>query len=247
MKRILHSFVRPVLRRLGLDLIKYSFFPRDFDALSIRICESVKNYTMTSAERINALVEAVKYIIKSNIDGAFVECGVWKGGSVMAIALMLREMKQEREIYLYDTFSGMCAPLPVDGGEAQRLFLKTKTSQDSSNWLQSPIEEVERNVFATGYPKDRFHFIKGKVEDTLPEQMPQRIALLRLDTDFYESTKHALFHLFPLVSPKGVVIIDDYGLWPGAKKAVDEYISQNRISILLNRIDSQGRIAIKNP
>jgi len=202
---------------------------------------------MTSAERINALIEATKYLVKEKIDGDFVECGVWKGGSVMAMALTLKEMGEVREIYLYDTFSGMSAPSDVDGEAAMEMFSKTRTSEDSSQWLLSPIEEVEKNILETGYPKEKCHFIKGKVEDTIPMIIPQKIALLRLDTDFYESTKHELVHLFPRLSPKGVLIIDDYGCWQGARKAVDEYIIDNKLCIFLNRVDSQGRIAIKMP
>jgi O-methyltransferase len=249
MRRIFSAFIRPILRKLGVDLVRYqdSSSPLDLDGLNIRIYNSVKNYTITSAERINALIEATKYIIREKIDGSFVECGVWKGGSVMVMALTLKEMGEVREIYLYDTFSGMSAPSDVDGEVAQEKFSKTRTSGNSSNWLLSPIEEVEKNIFATGYPKEKCHFIKGRVEDTIPQKVPQKIALLRLDTDFYESTKHELVHLFPRLSPKGVIIIDDYGRWKGAKKAVDEYITENKLCILLNRIDSQGRIAIKMP
>ena len=90
-----------------------------------------------------------------------------------------------------------------------------------------------------------FNFIKGKVENTLPEYAPKQIALLRLDTDWYESTKHELIHLFPRLVSGGVLIIDDYGYWIGAKKAVDEYFSQTKTKILLNRIDQTGRIAVK--
>jgi O-methyltransferase len=85
------------------------------------------------------------------------------------------------------------------------------------------------------------------VEDTIPNNIPEKIAILRLDTDWYESTRHELVHLFPRLSPYGVLIIDDYGCWQGAKKAVDEYISENNLRIFLSRIDSTGRIAIKLP
>jgi len=252
MRRICYvfiSFVRVLLRKMGIDIVPYrdSTLPPDFDELNIRIYNSVKTYTMTSSERINALIEATKYIVKEKIDGAFVECGVWKGGSVMAMALTLKELGEVRELYLYDTFSGMSAPSDVDGDAAQEIFSKTCTSENSSKWNVSPIEEVEKNIFETGYPREKCHFIKGKVEDTLPTIIPQQIALLRLDTDFYDSTKHELTHLFPRVSPRGVIIIDDYGRWPGAKKAVDEYIAEKELCIFLNRIDSQGRIAIKLP
>jgi hypothetical protein len=189
-------------------------------------------------------------VVKNDLDGAFVECGVWKGGSSMAMALTLNKLGAEkRDIYLYDTFSGMSVPGDVDisirGEAARQTFSETRTSDGGSDWCLSPLEEVKQNLFSTGYEQEKFHFIKGKVEETIPESIPKEIALLRLDTDWYESTKHELIHLFPLLQPNGVLIIDDYGHWEGARKAVDEYISDNNIRILLNRIDYTGRIAVK--
>lgn len=252
--QIFRSMIRPLIQRAGFDIVRKqkadSVYPPDFRDLNIRICDIVKPYTMTSSERVNALIDAVQYVVRNKIDGAMVECGVWKGGSSMAIALTLKKMGVEnRDLYLYDTFSGMSAPSDIDvsigGADANEKFAKTKTSEDASDWCLSSLEQVKENVLSTGYAKERFYFIKGKVEDTIPKQIPNKIALLRLDTDWYESTKHELIHLFPLLEPNGVLIIDDYGHWEGAKKAVDEYISDNNIRILLNRIDYTARIAIK--
>jgi O-methyltransferase len=256
MRKLFKSMVRPIIRRAGFDIIRYrktgldSDYPLDFSSISIEICDIVKPYTMTSPERIDALINAVQYVVKNEIDGAMVECGVWKGGSSMAMALTLKKLGVEnRDLYLYDTFSGMTGPSDVDisirGATAHKTFSETKISEDASNWCLSPLEEVKENVFSTGYKKEKFHFIKGKVEETIPKNIPEKIALLRLDTDWYQSTKHELTHLFPLLKPNGVLIIDDYGYWEGARKAVDEYISDNNIQILLNRIDYTGRIAVK--
>ena len=114
---------------------------------------------------------------------------------------------------------------------------------DINDWCFSPLPEVKQNLASTGYPEDKLHFVQGKVEETIPENIPNQISSLRLDTDWYESTKHELTYLFPIVTPKGVLILDDYGSWNGAKKAVDEYFE--REPILLNRIDNSGRIGIK--
>ena len=145
----------------------------------------------------------------------------------------------------------MSVPADIDisykGVRARKTFAEKRISADSSDWCLSPIEEVRKNVYSTGYPNDRFHFIEGKVEDTIPKNSPEEIAILRLDTDWYESTKHELKHLFPRVSPRGVIIIDDYGYWQGARKAVDEYISENNLCLFLHRIDYTGRLAIKMP
>lgn len=252
MKKIFTSIIRPMIQRVGFDIIRYneSVYPPDFSNTNIKIYESVKPYTMTSPERVNALINAVCYVVNNEIDGDIVECGVWKGGSSMAMALTLKNLGYKNiDLYLYDTFSGMTAPTDADisfkGVKAHEKFSRTETSEDASNWCLSPLDEVKKNLFSTGYPKEKIHFIKGMVETTIPETIPKKIALLRLDTDWYESTKHEMNHLFPLLEPNGVLIIDDYGHWEGARKAIDEYLLENNIRILLNRIDYTGRIAVK--
>jgi hypothetical protein len=105
---------------------------------------------------------------------------------------------------------------------------------------------VKQNLLSTGYPAERLHFIKGKVEDTIPGTCPDRIALLRLDTDFYESTYHEFVHLYPSLVDQGVLILDDYGTWQGAKEATEQYFKEKGINLLLNKIDKPGRIAIKS-
>ena len=222
----------------------------DFSDQDVQIINSVKPYTMTSDERIFSLIESVRYVVKNEIPGDIVECGVWRGGSMMASAKTLLELKnQEKQLYLFDTFEGMTKPEKIDVSKsnlvASEEFNQTKVDSDSSTWCRATIDDVKSNLFSVGYDKSKIHFIKGKVEDTLPRDEPKSISILRLDTDCYKSTKHELTHLFPKISKGGVLIIDDYGFWQGAKKAVDEYISENNIQILLNRIDNTGRIAIK--
>jgi len=246
-------FFRPLLRTIGLDIVHYNKenkWPYDFVQEDIELFKSVQNYTMTSPERIYALKNAVRYLVNNNILGAMVECGVWKGGSTMVIAKTLLKLKcVEREIYLYDTFEGMPAPTSADISytdiPAQQEFVEKKYDENSSDWCYASLDEVKNNIYNTKYPKDKIHLVKGKVENTIPKYLPNQIALLRLDTDWYESTKHELENLFPRLVTGGVIIIDDYGYWKGAKKAVDEYIEKNQISLLLNRIDHTGRIAIK--
>ena len=254
MMKISSSIVRPLLRKFGYDLVRYN--KRNSSAICtysehcIKTYDRVKPFTMTSLERINAAIDAIQYVEHNNISGAIVECGVWKGGSSMAMALTLRELGSEgRDLYLYDTFAGMSAPTDADvsirGANAHEKFSLTQTSDDSSDWCLSSLDEVRENVLSTGYPTRKFHFVEGKVEDTVPATIPDEIAVLRLDTDWYESTKHELIHLFPRLRKGGVLIIDDYGHWEGARRAVDEYIADNNIRILLNRTDYTGRMAIK--
>lgn len=215
------------------------------------IIRAVSHYTMTSSERVNALLTAVDYVVENNIDGDYVECGVWRGGSTMAAALRFMERANtNRRLYLYDTFEGMPAPSKYDfskrSGHAQNKFDKTKLSENSSNWCYTALDDVKRNISLTSYPPKKVIYVKGKVEETIPAQMPEKIAILRLDTDWYASTKHEMENLFPLLVKGGVLIIDDYGHWEGCRKAVNEYFSDNKIKPpLLARVDYTGRIGIK--
>lgn len=261
MNRILRTLIGPLRKRLSFPAppapakpTPAGEFPPDFDESTKTICRTVRPYTMTSPERINALVGAVRYVAKHRIAGAIVECGVWRGGSMMAVALALRELGDEtRDLYLYDTYAGMPPPddvdRAIDGLRAKERFQQAQTSADPAHWSRcySSLEEVRRNVLGTGYPQDKFHFIAGKVEETIPDQIPAEIALLRLDTDWYESTRHEMIHLYPRLRPGGVLIIDDYGHWQGARKAIDEYVAERKLKLLLHRVDYTGRIAVKLP
>ena len=225
--------------------------PTDFEEFHRSVYSKVKPYTMTSAERIFGLIEAIKYLSRNKIEGDIVECGVWKGGSMLATAITLVNEKDDaRNLFMYDTYEGMSAPTDNDKtffGEPASKMLKAADPQKNpdSIWCYSSLEEVRGNMKLSGYKETLIHYVKGKVEDTIPKTLPGNIALLRLDTDWYESTKHELMHLFPLLVKGGVLIIDDYGFWKGARKAVDEYITENNVKILLNRMDDTGRIALK--
>ncbi|HAK44962.1 MAG TPA: macrocin O-methyltransferase [Spirochaeta sp.] len=216
------------------------------------IWEMVSPYTMTSVERGYSLYKAVDYIVANDIPGDLVECGVWKGGSCMLMALALKELgAAERRIHLYDTFEGMPEPGDNDyiAWNGRPVSEKWKSDQQGltsnfTDWAVS-LENVRENILRTGYPEKNLEFIAGPVEETLNLHTPERISLLRLDTDWYESTKAELEYLYPLLSAQGVLVIDDYGHFTGAKKAVDEYFETISPSILLNRIDYTGRIAIK--
>jgi hypothetical protein len=168
----------------------------------------------------------------------------------MIIAYTLLELGvNDRRIYLYDTYEGMAKPGEKDedlnGVKANDKWNKHKINDEKSRWVFASLENVKHNMGSTGYPKGNIICVKGMVEKTIPKIMPEKICLLRLDTDLYESTKHELNHLYPLLSSKGVVIIDDYGYWKGARAAVDEYIKENRLPVLMNRLDVTGRVWIK--
>lgn len=257
MKNYYHTQLRPRLKKftsaLGFKRTRERVgeMPPDFDEQMRRVVEAVTPYTMTSSERIAALIETVRYVVANRIEGDFVECGVWRGGSSMAVAMMLKELGDtSRELYLYDTYEGMSAPSEADvdvyGKSADKKFEERRLGEDSSEWCRSPIEEVTGNLAGTGYPPEKVHLIKGKVEDTIPATMPRGpLAILRLDTDWYESTVHEMLHLYPRLVEKGVMILDDYGHWEGVRRAVDEYFEEHGIRPLMNRIDYASRLVIK--
>jgi O-methyltransferase len=246
---MLKNIIRRLFRRTGFDIVRYQPNPepgklRDMTDRENEIVQSVKPYTLTGEERIAALLNAVGYVTEHNIPGDIVECGVWRGGSMMAVALaLLYRGDSSRHLYLYDTFEGMSEPTihdhSFDGVSAQ-----LQLEQDPS-WCLSPIEDVRANVLSTGYPEEKVHFIRGKVEETLPCFLPNCLSLLRLDTDWYESTKHELIHLFPLLDPRGLLIVDDYGHWQGARKAVDEYLTERKLNLYLHRVDYTCRVAVR--
>lgn len=208
-----------------------------------------KPYTMTSITRMYALYQAVQYVSATGIGGAVVECGVWRGGSAMLAALALQRLGDTgRELFLYDTYAGMTKPgdLDVDQSSAPALTTWRKLQRGTNNdWCYAPLGDVRRNMASTGYPSDKVRFVVGRVEDTVPDQAPSTIAVLRLDTDWYESTKHELVHLYPRLATNGVLIIDDYGYWQGARKAVDEYFSGLPKPVLMHRVDATGRMLTK--
>jgi hypothetical protein len=235
---------------MGFQVVRSrtSFSPEELD-----IVRKVREHTSSSAERITGLINAVKYLEANRLEGAFVECGVWRGGSVMAAMYSLLGLGDTtREFHLYDTYEGMSEPtdkdVMFDGQKASDILRATPKAEGSGNyWCVASLQDVQQSVLSTGYPKERIHLIKGKVEETLPAQAPAQIALLRLDTDWYESTKHELIHLYPRLCDHGVLIIDDYGHWRGAKQAVDEFFGAQPFRPLLNRLDYTGRLLIKPP
>lgn len=223
---------------------------RDLSDRDLAIIERVQPFTMLSPDRLYAFMQATQHVNHAGIPGAIVECGVWKGGAVMSSLLTMREMnRSERDFFLYDTFEGMPEPSAADkkcdGEKLATVFAERQVGQNSSTWCRGEFQEVHENVLGTGYDPTRIHFIKGKVEETIPGVLPDQIAVLRLDTDWYESTRHELEYLYPRLSPGGVLIIDDYGHWQGARQAVDEYFTAHSIPMLLHRTDYTGRIGIK--
>jgi hypothetical protein len=223
----------------------------DLEPEFLELYELCREQTMTSVERMYALYSATRYVLDNDLPGDFVECGVWRGGSVMVMALtLLRRGVTTKDLWLYDTFAGMTPPGADDvqtmsGRAAADILHEHARTIDDPFWGISPREVVERNLRGTGYPFERFRFVEGDVMTTLPASAPREIALLRLDTDWYESTRQELEQLYPRLVSGGVLLIDDYGYWRGAKKATDEYLATLRPRPLLHRIDYTGRMCVK--
>ena len=216
-------------------------YPQDFSDFSKQLCETVLPYTMTSKERLVTIESATRYLLNNDIQGAFVESGVGAGGSMMAVAYTLLDLGiRDRDIYLFDTYAGMAEPTAPDvsifGKSAKRKY-DSKLQDGVSMWNYFPLAEVEANMRRTGYPDNQIKLVEGLVQKTLPNNDIEAIALLRLDTNLYESTKVEMAELFPKLSLGGVLIIDDYNRWLGQRKAVDDYIEEHSVGILLTRVD----------
>jgi len=225
---------------------------KDADPRFHELYEECRPYTMTSIERLYALYKSVEYIVAANVPGDFVETGVWRGGSCMLIAKTLLALEAtSRRIFLFDTFAGHPRPdaekdIDIWGNRAVDEWQRTRTKEDDNHgqWAYASLEEVRANLALTGYPADALVFVKGMVEETL-QNVDATIALLRLDTDWYASTRAGLEHLYPRLVSGGVLILDDYGHYKGQQLAVDEYFAARKEPILLNRIDYSCRLGVK--
>lgn len=205
-----------------------------------------------SRERFVSLYQSVNYIYQNKIEGDFVECGVFRGGSSMMIAYCMNEFQKSninKKLWMYDTYEGMTEANKFDvnilGEKAIHVLNKTKKNNNNKDiWAYSTLETVKKNMQKTNIKEDQYCFVKGPVEKTLRTIRPKKISLLRLDTDFYSSTKAELENLYDLVEKNGIIIIDDYGHWEGCKKAVDDFFRLKK-NIFFQHIDYSAIIGIK--
>ncbi|HTI85272.1 MAG TPA: TylF/MycF/NovP-related O-methyltransferase [Alphaproteobacteria bacterium] len=215
----------------------------DFEPDFLPFYRAIRAYSGGSPERLYNLHQGIRYIVSAGIPGAFVECGVWKGGTMMMVASTLVALgATDRKLYLYDTYEGHPKPdekLDVD------LHGHRAVDDWFPQWMEVSEDAVRDNMARTGYPMENVVLVKGRVEDTLPQHAPDTVALLRLDVDWHSPCRHALEHLFPRLSPDGLLILDDYGHYQGFRTAVDEYLESARSPMLLNRIDYACRVGVK--
>jgi hypothetical protein len=221
--------------------------PNFYDETAKEIVRAVRPRTMTAHEKVFALIEATRYVIDHAIPGDIVECGVWRGGSMQAVAKTLVTLGvDDRELHLFDTFTGMTEPTDADRryDDTPAATLLQQRPRTARVWAVASLDDVQEGMAETGYRADRIHYHEGPVEETIPAAAPEQIAILRLDTDWYESTRHELEHLYDRLASGGVLIIDDYGTWQGARQAVDEFLDRTRARLLLHPV-AAGRIAVK--
>lgn len=247
--------INSVAGRVGLQVSRTKNsgekLPIETTAADAALISSLRPYTMTSSERLWSLLNAVRYVIDERLSGDFAECGVWRGGSVMAMAKQLNALGiNDRRIWLYDTFAGMTAPSDFDveagtGASAAQLLTGTEVGDGNNVWAHATRGDVEANLATTGYPAANFVYVEGDVAKTLLTSVPDSLSLLRLDTDWYESTKLGLEILYPRLLVGGVCILDDYGHWKGARKAVDDYFAATGHRPFMHPIDYSGRVFVK--
>lgn len=259
MKNRLSKLINSISKKFGYRFIEQqnkNWFD-DFIGINefeLNSLETASKYSMTGFERMFFLIRAIKQIEIDNVEGDFVECGVWRGGNLILFQKMIEKLNlSNKKIFAYDTYSGMSHPgqsdLNINNEKAEEIIkkLEKKGVDPEKNiiFAKCELENVKKNFQANTSKNNNLICIKGKVEDTLKikNNLPNKISLLRLDTDWYESTKIELEVLFPLLSKNGILIIDDYGYWKGSKKAVDEYFKDKKINLF--KIDFTSRYLFK--
>ena len=257
---MIKKFINSSLNKLGYEIkskkkiLINNSIPVEFNRAELEIINYIMSnkLTMASCERLYATVMACKYVLDNDIQGDFVECGVWRGGNALAAAEIFKIYGSDKKVWLFDTFQGMTAPADVDigalSGESAKFKYEANQNKTHNTWCYASLDEV-RNNFAKRKVTSNVFFIQGNVNQTLTSDITERlnkISILRLDTDFYESTKNEIEVLYPKLSIGGVLIIDDYGHWQGSRKAIDEYFKQNPKKPFLQYIDYTGRMGVKN-
>lgn len=267
------KIIRKVFNKSGYDIVritpeiiarKHSACVYDYQEEAGKIIERIRPYTMLSYESLITLYQQVRWSELNFIPGDFVECGIWKGGAVGLMAQTnLFFGKNERHIHCFDIFDNICEPDPKIDGEwaIQQASILSGRPPESFTGALKPV----KNIYAShggactleevkmlienkiGYPKEYLHYYKGWFQDTLPvnSRSIKEIALLRIDADWYASTKICLEYLYDKVVPGGFIIIDDYGTYDGCRKAVDEWITARGKKVFLHHASKDTRYWIK--
>jgi O-methyltransferase len=254
MKNFIKKIIKKFLSLFGVKLsrinnITLNTYPIEASHNELNLIKACEQYSMTGPIRMWALIQSLKHVANFNLEGDLVECGVWKGGNLALMKLFSNNLNLSKQIIGFDTFEGMPDPTDIDvdyagTSAAQRMQKELKKENIKNIHAYCSLEQVKKNLSEINV-KDSVKLIKGRVEETLliSNNLPNKISILRLDTDWYESTKIELEILFPRLVSGGVLLIDDYGHFKGAKQAVDEYFKNQ--NIWLHYIDYSCRMIIK--
>lgn len=249
--------VKAAIRATGFELRripKPAGPPVEFSQAERDVFRHVREHglSMVSDERLYATILACRHVVEQGIPGDFVECGVYKGGNALIAAWLFKALGAPRRVWLFDTFLGMTEPTELDRETTQdelpaMIEYRQKDRGDHNEWVYCPIDQVRAHFREAGLLDDRVVFVQGDVLQTLrrPSPLPEQVSILRLDTDWYESTKVELEVLYPRLSVGGVLLIDDYGHFTGAQQATDEYFANGVPRPLLNYTDYTGRVGVK--
>ncbi len=249
MKKNLKRLIIKLLDYFNLQIINKNQKIVELSDNDRELINLASQYSMTPQIRIFNLLQSLRHLKYKKIKGDYVECGVWKGGNLILFKKFLQEENiLSKKIYAYDTFEGMTNPddndFDISTNEKAEFLLKKDTQRESNVWGVCNLNNVKSNLLKTVGNLDNIEFIKGPVEETLiDDNIPDQISLLRLDTDWYSSTKKELETLYKKVSPGGIIIIDDYGHWGGAKKAVDDFFKNKYV--WMHYVDYACRLIIK--
>lgn len=255
LRKFIFDVLEKILQSRGM---KISMGSQKGENLEIRDQEFInyvinENLSMVGRKRLISLTEACNHVVLSGVKGDFVECGVWRGGASILATKIFEKHKDFRQVWLFDTFAGMTEPSAKDNKHGS-TFDKTleKYSQldrgNTNEWCLASLAEVKNNFSKSLVPLSRVRFVKGDVRETLLNQssLPEQISVLRLDTDFYDSTLIELEVLYPRLAKGGILLIDDYGTWEGCAKAVEDFFSRGKFARPLLIADSgQGRVGVK--
>ncbi len=252
MIKLLKRQLLNLLNYFDLEVINKKQIIVELSNYDKELIELVSKYSMTTRIRIYNLLQALKYVKQKSIKGDFVECGVWKGGNLILFQKFIeKDFKDEnRTIFAFDTFEGMNEPDENDFDLKTKIsaknLLEVEKDKKSNLWGVCSLEDVKENILENCSSLKNIKFVKGKVENTLDDldNLPQKISVLRLDTDWYKSTKKELEVLYDRVSSGGVIIIDDYGHWGGSKKSVDEFFAGK--FVWMHYVDYACRLIIKD-
>ena len=242
--KILFSFAKKLMLVKSIPLIDFLNFKK------LWLFKKVYPYTMVGYARLSNVYELANLVEKNKISGAFVECGVWKGGCVAVMAFEAQKFGSGRKIWLFDSFEGLPEPTQKDGPIAKEYAQnKAGGNLKTIDRCVGSLEDVKEIFFKKlKLNPDNIIIKKGWFQNTLPESKEKigKIAFLRLDGDWYESTKVCLDNLYDNVIIGGYVVLDDYGCWDGAKKALDEFFAERKINPELIKIDDTG-VYFKKP